>query len=104
MDWLSLPSLRDKYQSKVQQLEMLKEIEPNQSMAQKQLYADCWEIRKAAYRILVKEMDAGGAIEQEALPFNWSVAQLSDTILRDWLALSKIIRIITSRCSLPFLA
>lgn len=93
MDWLTLPRLRDQYLRAADKLELLKEIEPSQSKAQKQLYAECWEIRRKVYPILVKARDEGRDIEAEAIPFNWSVAQIDDPILRDWLALYEIITI-----------
>lgn len=87
--WLSLPYMRSQYLNKVQQLELLQAVEnpDHPSKASQKLAAECWTMRRDAYRILAKavgeQFDA--AIERESLPFGWSLEQLTDAILREWL-------------------
>jgi hypothetical protein len=88
-DWLSLPYMRSQYLNKVQQLELLQAVEHpgHPSKASQKLANECWIMRRDAYRILAKavgeQFDA--AVERESLPFGWSLEQLTDAILREWL-------------------
>lgn len=88
-DWLSLPYMRSQYLSTVQQLELLQTVEnpDNPSKVQLKLAADCWVMRRNAYRILAKSVgeEPGAAVEREAASFGWSMEQLTSDILREWL-------------------
>lgn len=88
-DWLSLPYMRSQYLNKVQQLELLQAVEnpDHPSKASQKLAAECWTMRRDAYKILAsaigEQQDA--VIERESLPFGWSLEQLTSDILREWL-------------------
>ncbi len=104
-DWLSLPSMRAHYLGTVQQLELLQAVESKPSKAQEKLAAECWSMRRDAYRILAKAVgeQPGAAVERESLPFGWSLEQLTSGILREWLLHDDpMLYIITSRCTMPF--
>jgi len=54
----------------------------------KQVEAECWKIRAEAFRVLVKARDSGydeGSLEAEAEAFSWSLEQLDNEALREWL-------------------
>ena len=91
-DYLRLPGIRDDYLRKVSKLAILQEADLAQDV-QKQLKAECWTLRKDAFKILVKAMDAGidiSSVKAEARPFRWSLAQLENEPLRSWLCKLKL--------------
>jgi hypothetical protein len=84
-EYLRLPALRERYDAAAGKLELLYRSEKTVTDAQKNLQADCWEIRKEAFRVLVKAHDAGFPVLAEATAFGWETGQLENPALRDWL-------------------
>ena len=83
--WLSLPQMRDKYCYLLDRIEMYKSVK----IDTRTLEAECWETRREAYRILVKAKDDGNDVSVAANTFGWSLRQLDDQVLRDWLCKSE---------------
>lgn len=82
--WFTLPEMRDKYCALLDRIEVYKSIGINS----KAVEAECWEVRKQAYRILVKTKDEGHDVLVAANTFGWTEKQLDDQTLRDWLCKS----------------
>lgn len=86
--WFDIPAMRDRYSRASEKLEILQNVEATASPAQKKLEAECWNLRKNAYLILVKARDEGYSdqvIAMEAAAFNWSLGQVDNMHLRAWL-------------------
>ncbi len=79
--WFSLPQMRDRYCLLLDRVEMYKAI----GIDTKALEGECWEIRRDAYRILVKTRDEGHDVSTAASSFGWGLEQLDSSVLRDWL-------------------
>jgi hypothetical protein len=85
VSWFSLPQMRDRYCALLDRIEMYKAIGINT----KNLEAECWEIRKEAFSILVKLRTDGQDVTIAANSFGWSVNQLDSDALRSWLCKSE---------------
>ena len=83
--WLSLPQMRDQYCSLLDRIEMYATIGINS----KQLEGECWEVRRDAFRILVKLRDEGQDVKVAASSFGWGLEQLDSDVLRSWLCKSE---------------
>lgn len=86
-EWLHLPDLHDRYLHVLDKLGMF-QLTGIDASERKQAEAECWKIRTDAFRILVKARDAGheeNSLDAEAGAFSWSVDQLDNEALREWL-------------------
>lgn len=84
-NWFSLPLMRDRYCSLLDQIEMGSVI----GFSTKSLEAECWQIRKESYKILAKLRDEGQLVKSAAAVFGWSLEQLDSEVLREWLCKSE---------------
>jgi hypothetical protein len=85
--WLQIPGLHDKYLKTLDRLGLF-QLTGVHNDERKLAESECWKIRAEAFRILVAAKNSGydeESLEAEAGAFSWSLEQLDNEALREWL-------------------
>lgn len=80
-----LARMHSAYNDKLDQMELYGRVATAEKVVAN-LEAECWEIKKGAFKILATLQDAGWFFVREAgQPFGWTPEQVESKALRDWL-------------------